>query len=70
MVGEPRIRVRPVPTLLEGQQNLATIGDKAYISPDMDSQVWNDGKHLILALREVNVDRANRTLLSIRVSSR
>lgn len=46
--------LRPVPALLEGQRNLAAIGDKAYISPDMDSQVWEDGEHLILALRKVN----------------
>jgi len=46
--------LRPVPTLLEGQRNLAVIGDKAYISPDLDSQVWEEGEHLILALRKVN----------------
>jgi len=46
--------LRPVPALLEGQQNLAVIGDKAYISPDLDSRVWEDGEHLILALRKVN----------------
>ena len=46
--------LRPVPALLEGQRNLAAIGDKAYISPDLDSQVWEDGEHLVLALRKVN----------------
>lgn len=46
--------LRPVPALLEGQRNLAAIGDKAYISPDVDSQVWEDGEHLLLALRKVN----------------
>jgi len=46
--------VRPAPALLEGQRNLAVIGDKAYISPDLDSQVWEKGEHLILALRRVN----------------
>jgi hypothetical protein len=46
--------LRPVPALLEGQQNLSVIGDKAYISSDLDNQVWQDGEHLILALRKVN----------------
>jgi hypothetical protein len=46
--------LRPVPALLEDQRNLSVIGDKAYISPDVDSQVWQDGEHLILALRKVN----------------
>jgi hypothetical protein len=46
--------LRPVPALLEGQRSLAAIGDKAYISPDLDSEVWEDGEHLILPLRKVN----------------
>ena len=46
--------LRPVPALLEGQRNLAAIGDKAYISPDLDSAVWEAGEHLILPLRKVN----------------
>jgi hypothetical protein len=46
--------LRPVPSLLEGQRNLATIGDKAYISPDLDTQVWYVGEHLVLALRKAN----------------
>ena len=43
--------LRPVPALLEGRQNLGVIGDKAYISSDLDNQVWQNGEHLILALR-------------------
>ena len=31
--------LRPVPALLDGQRNLAAIGDKAYISLDLDSPV-------------------------------
>jgi len=46
--------LRPVPALLEGQRSLAAIGDKAYISPDLDSEVWEDGEHLIFPLRKVN----------------
>jgi hypothetical protein len=46
--------LRPVPALLEGQRSLAAIGDKAYISPDLDSEVWEDSEHLILPLRKVN----------------
>ena len=46
--------LRPVPALLEGQRSLAVTGDKAYISPDLDSEVWEDGEHLILPLRKVN----------------
>jgi hypothetical protein len=46
--------LRPVPALLEGQRSLAAIGDKAYVSPDLDSAVWEDGEHLILPLRKVN----------------
>jgi hypothetical protein len=46
--------LRPAPALLEDQHNLAAIGDKAYISPDLDNQVWKDGEHLVLALRKVN----------------
>ena len=46
--------LRPVPALLEGQRSLAAVGDKAYISPDLDSAVWKDGEHLILPLRKVN----------------
>lgn len=46
--------LRLVPALLEGQRNLAASGDKAYVSADVDDQVWEDGEHLILALRKVN----------------
>jgi len=46
--------LRPVPALLEGQRSLAAIGDKAYISPDLDSEVWEDSEHLILPSRKVN----------------
>jgi ribosomal protein L31E len=46
--------LRPAPALLERQRNLAVIADKVYISPDLDSQVWEEGEHLILALHRVN----------------
>jgi len=46
--------LRPVPALLAGQHNLAVIGDKAYVSTDLDDQVWKDGEHLNLSLRKAN----------------
>lgn len=46
--------LRPVPVLLAGQRNLAVIGDKAYVSADLDDQVWEEGKHLNLSLRKAN----------------
>lgn len=46
--------LRPVPALLEDQCNLAVIGDKAYVSADLDDQIWEDGEHLNLSLRKTN----------------
>lgn len=46
--------LRPVPSLLAGQQNVATIGDKAYISAELDATLWDDGENLLLALRKAN----------------
>lgn len=45
---------RPVAALLEGQTGLAPIGDKGYVDADLDDQLWQQGRHLLLSLKRDN----------------
>ncbi len=45
---------KPLLALLEGQHGLALIGDKGYISAEVDEQLWQVDEHLLLALKRKN----------------
>ena len=45
---------KPLLALLEGRQGLSIIGDKGYVSQDLEDRLWQDGEHLLLALKRKN----------------
>lgn len=45
---------KPMAALLENRQGLGIIGDKAYVSADLDDRLWEEGQHLLLALKRDN----------------
>lgn len=45
---------KPLVALLEGRQGLGVIGDKGYVSQDLEDRLWEVGEHLLLALKRQN----------------
>ena len=45
---------KPMAALLEKQEGLTIIGDKGYVSKELEDQLWDDGKHLLLSLKRDN----------------
>lgn len=45
---------KPMAALLENRQRLGVIGDKGYVSQDLADRLWQDGEHLLLALKRDN----------------
>ena len=45
---------KPLIALLEDRQGLDIIGDKGYISEELDDRLWEEGEHLLLALKRQN----------------
>lgn len=45
---------KPMAALLETQHGLVVIGDKGYVSQDLEQRLWDDGQHLLLALKRDN----------------
>ena len=45
---------KPMAALLENRQGLGVIGDKGYVSQDLAERLWEDGEHLLLALKRDN----------------
>ena len=45
---------KPMAALLEERHGLGIIGDKGYVSQDLENRLWEDGEHLLLALKRDN----------------
>jgi hypothetical protein len=45
---------KPMVALLENRQGLGVIGDKGYVSQDLAERLWEEGEHLLLALKKDN----------------
>lgn len=45
---------KPMAALLEKRQGLGIIGDKGYVSQELENRLWEDGEHLLLALKRDN----------------
>jgi len=45
---------KPLIPLLEDRQKLGVIGDKGYVSEDLEERLWEEGEHLLLALKRKN----------------
>jgi hypothetical protein len=45
---------KPMVALLENRQGLGLIGDKGYVSQDLGERLWDEGEHLLLALKKDN----------------
>jgi len=45
---------KPLVALLEERQGLGIIGDKGYVSDELESRLWQVGEHLLLALKRKN----------------
>jgi hypothetical protein len=45
---------KPLIPLLEDRQGLGIIGDKGYVSEDLDDRLWEVGENLLLALKRKN----------------
>jgi len=45
---------KPMAALLENRQGLGVIGDKGYVSQDLAERLWDEGEHLLLALKRDN----------------
>ena len=45
---------KPLIALLENRQGLGLIGDKGYVSEELDGRLWEVGEHLLLALKRKN----------------
>ena len=45
---------KPLISLLEGQQGLSLIGDKGYVSDELEDRLWAVGHQLLLALKRKN----------------
>lgn len=45
---------KPMAALLENRQGLGLIGDKGYVSQDLGERLWDEGEHLLLALKKDN----------------
>lgn len=45
---------KPMVSLLEGRHGLQVIGDKGYVSEDLEERLWEEGEHLLLALKRDN----------------
>lgn len=45
---------KPMVALLENRQGLGIIGDKGYVSQDLAERLWEEGEHLLLALKKDN----------------
>ena len=45
---------KPMAALLEKRRGLSIIGDKGYVSQELENRLWEDGEHLLLALKRDN----------------
>jgi len=45
---------KPMAALLENRQGLGIIGDKGYVSQELEDRLWEDAQHLLLALKKDN----------------
>ena len=45
---------KPLVALLENRQGLGLIGDKGYVSEELADRLWDEGDHLLLALKRDN----------------
>jgi len=45
---------KPMVALLENRQGLGLIGDKGYVSQNLGERLWDEGEHLLLALKKDN----------------
>lgn len=45
---------KPMAALLENRQGLGIIGDKGYVSQELEDRLWEDDRHLLLALKKDN----------------
>lgn len=45
---------KPMAALLENRHGLGVIGDKGYVSQELADRLWEDGEHLLLALKRDN----------------
>lgn len=45
---------KPMTSLLEERTGLRVIGDKGYVSEDLELRLWEEGEHLLLALKREN----------------
>jgi len=45
---------KPMVSLLEEREGLGLIADKGYISQDLEDRLWEEGEHLLLALKRDN----------------
>ena len=45
---------KPLTSLLEKRQGLGLIGDKGYVSTELEDRLWEVGQHLLLALKRKN----------------
>ena len=45
---------KPMAALLENRQGLGVIGDKGYVSQELADRLWEDGEHLLFALKRDN----------------
>ena len=45
---------KPMVALLENRQGVGVIGDKGYVSQELADRLWDEGEHLLLALKRDN----------------
>jgi hypothetical protein len=45
---------KPMVALLENRQGLGVIGDKGYVSQELEDRLWTEGEHLLLSLKRDN----------------
>jgi hypothetical protein len=45
---------KPLTALLENRTGLGLVGDKGYVSEDLSDRLWEEGEHLLLALKRDN----------------
>lgn len=45
---------KPLIALLENREQLIIIGDKGYVSQELDDRLWTQGEHLLLSLKRDN----------------
>lgn len=49
---------KPMVSLLEERHGLQVIGDKGYVSEDLEKRLWVEGEHLLLALKRDQSENA------------